>query len=123
MEDRSIQLEFTQLLSQFSDGRLNDAELARLGALMQSDVDLRMQYLEYCQMHALLRSEHGLLTSWSPSYTSLDSSKTRTVGRWVRYAGTRRFAAAASLLVVATLLLVARMGVRKCQSEVPRLPS
>ncbi len=55
MEDRNIQLEFVQLLSLFSDGRLNDAELVRLGLLMQSDVELRKQYLEYCQMHALLR--------------------------------------------------------------------
>jgi anti-sigma factor RsiW len=63
MGDRINQVEFAQLLSMFLDGRLNDAELARLGALILSDVALKKQYLEYCQMLALLRSEHGLLTS------------------------------------------------------------
>ena len=115
MEDRNIQLEFAQLLSLFSDGRLNDAELVRLGLLMQSDVELRKQYLEYCQMHALLRSEHGLLMSWSPRYTAPNTFSIRSLYDWIHFVGARRFAAAASLLFVATLLLLATYG----RSQVP----
>src|SRR3954451_6583420 len=110
MADCGIQLEFSQLLSQLSDSGLNDAEVARLGTLMQSDVELRKEYLEYCQMHALLRSEHGLLTSWSPCYSSHDPSSTRSDGRWARVVGARRFAAAASIFAAVTILLVASYG-------------
>ena len=66
MNDKQQQRpEFERLLSQLSDGRLNDDEVRRLGNLLELDPALRKQYLDYCQMHALLRSEHGLLTSWS----------------------------------------------------------
>jgi hypothetical protein len=57
--------EFDRLLSQLSDGRLGDEDVRRLGQILELDAALRRQYLDYCQMHALLRSEHGLLTSWS----------------------------------------------------------
>ncbi len=59
------QPEFDRLLSQLSDGRLGEDDVRRLGNLLELDAALRRQYLDYCQMHALLRSEHGLLTSWS----------------------------------------------------------
>ena len=45
---------------------------------------------------------------------------TRIVSRWIHYVGTRRFAAAASLLAVVTLLLVATYGRPKHPCEVPR---
>lgn len=89
---------------------MNDAELVRLGVLMHSDMDLRKQYLVYCQMHALLRSEQGLLASWSPSYASHDPPATKSFARRFHFVRTRRFAAAASLMAVVTLLLVATYG-------------
>ncbi len=64
-ENLNHQPEFDRLLGQLSDGRLGDDDLRRLGNLLELDATLRRQYLDYCQMHALLRSEHGLLTSWS----------------------------------------------------------
>ena len=44
---------------------------------------MRRQYLDYCQMHALLRSEHGLLTSWSATA----GRDRRRPSRYVRSAG------------------------------------
>jgi hypothetical protein len=60
------QFEFEQLLRQLTEGNLAPPELQRLGELLESSFAFRQHYLDYCQMHALLRTEHGLLTSWSP---------------------------------------------------------
>lgn len=65
MNDQQLNPEFKWLLSQLADGRLGDDDRRRLGKFLESDPELRKHYLEYCQVHALLRSEHGLLTSWS----------------------------------------------------------
>ncbi len=63
MDDRSQNFEFERLLGQLSDGSLSELDRKYLSQLLESDRDLRRRYLEYCQMHALLRSEHGLLTA------------------------------------------------------------
>jgi hypothetical protein len=63
MNERNVE-QFEALLSRFSDAALNDAELAELGRLIACDRALRGRYLDYCQMHAMLRAEHGLLASW-----------------------------------------------------------
>jgi ferric-dicitrate binding protein FerR (iron transport regulator) len=56
--------QFEALLSRISDTGLDEAELEELGRLIESSPQLRHLYLEYCQMHGLLRAEHGLLASW-----------------------------------------------------------
>jgi hypothetical protein len=55
---------FNSLLRPFVDGEMDGAQLAELGRLIESDATLRHEYLEYCQIHGLLRAEHGLLASW-----------------------------------------------------------
>jgi hypothetical protein len=55
---------FEALLSRLTDVGLDDVELQQLGRLIESDRTLRCQYLEYCQIHGMLRAEHGLLASW-----------------------------------------------------------
>src|SRR5688500_15460636 len=57
---------FELLLSHLSEGGLSEDEAVELGKLMELDRALRCRYLEYCQIHALLRAEHGLIASWSP---------------------------------------------------------
>lgn len=57
--------EFERLLAKLIEDALDPSEVVHLGALIESDATLRRRYLEHCQMHALLRSEHGLLTAWS----------------------------------------------------------
>jgi Concanavalin A-like lectin/glucanases superfamily/FecR protein len=69
MGSQMEQSDFEQLLSRFSEGGLNPSEHNRLGLLIESDKSRRQQYLEYCQIHAILRSEHGLLTAWAPPTT------------------------------------------------------
>ena len=66
MDSQIDQADFEQLLSGISEGRLEPSERKRLGHLIESDQTRRQLYLEYCQIHAILRSEHGLLTAWSP---------------------------------------------------------
>jgi len=96
------QREFDRLLSQLSDGRLGAEEVRRLGNLLALDAALRRQYLDYCQMHALLRSEHGLLTSWSA--TAGQQEEDREVpsrGWWLNRRCQLRWAVAAIFIAVA----------------------
>jgi hypothetical protein len=110
MDDSDQRREFDRLLSQLSDGRLGADDVRRLGSLLESDAELRRQYLDYCQMHALLRSEHGLLTSWSvtacrPDVDSFDNSL-RAKFRFLSRRASLRFATAAVFMVVALGLAV-----------------
>jgi hypothetical protein len=66
MSDPANVKRFEVLLRQLSDARLSDVESGELGAIIESCPVLRGRYLEYCQMHAMLRAEHGLLSSWEP---------------------------------------------------------
>lgn len=101
--DRQIdQAEFEQLLCRFPEGRLDPSERERLGHLIESDRTRRMVYLEYCQIHAILRSEHGLLTAWSPTTIQADGTSRDalcTSWRWRR--SVVYFAAAAVIMFVA----------------------
>src|SRR3712207_3807082 len=59
-----VNQQFERLLSKLTDAVLDEGEIRELGALIASDARLRNRYLEYCQIHAMLRAEHGLLASW-----------------------------------------------------------
>jgi ferric-dicitrate binding protein FerR (iron transport regulator) len=72
MDNQIEQADFEQLLSRFSEGCLEPSERKRLGLLIESDQARRQLYLEYCQIHAILRSEHGLLAAWSPPTSQAD---------------------------------------------------
>lgn len=52
------------LLSKVTEGGLSPSEGAKLAEFIQRDQSFRDLYLAYCQMHAMLRDEHGLLASW-----------------------------------------------------------
>jgi hypothetical protein len=108
-DNQQPQPEFDRLLSQLADGRLSDDDRQQLGAMLECDPALRAKYLEYCQMHSLLRSEHGLLTSWSPAASQAGDAAFRSeLPR--RPWSTRRLpfhlAVAASLIAVAVGLSV-----------------
>ncbi len=57
---------FESLLQRVFDGKLTDAERECLAAMIEADPARRAAYLEHCQFHALLRSEHGLLAACAP---------------------------------------------------------
>src|SRR4051812_1428765 len=72
MDSQIDQADFEQLLSRLSETGLDSTERKGLALLIESDQSRRQQYLEYCQIHAILRSEHGLLTAWSPPSVHAD---------------------------------------------------
>jgi hypothetical protein len=67
MSEHDDKRQFESLLSRLTDGGLDDVQLQQLGRFIESDENCRSRYLEYCQMHGLLRAEHGLLASWGMS--------------------------------------------------------
>jgi hypothetical protein len=98
IDDRN-KLDFERLLSQLAEGTLEQSDIQRLGVLLESDPTMRRAYLDYCQMHALLRSEHGLLTAWSASGATTDDAAKQFPRRWI----TRRtalYSAAAAIFIV-----------------------
>src|SRR6476620_3702342 len=102
MDSQIEHADFEQLLSRFSEGCLEPSERKRLGLLIESDQARRRLYLEYCQIHAILRSEHGLLTAWSPTTSQADGEPQNTFcesWRWRRQVV--YLAAAAAFLIVA----------------------
>ncbi len=102
MKDHSQHLDFERLLGQLTEVGLSPSDHQQLGAIIEADRILRRRYLDYCQMHALLRSEHGLLTALSaPADQSNDSHVPRSQHRRIRVRTLFTWAAAASLLIVA----------------------
>jgi ferric-dicitrate binding protein FerR (iron transport regulator) len=51
------------ILAKLMDSGLDEQELRELGFAIESNPDARQRYLEYCQIHGLLRAEHGVLAS------------------------------------------------------------
>ncbi len=90
---------FDQLLARISEGGLSLEERERLGALMAGSEALRKRYLEHCQMHAILRSEHGLLTGWSPPSDEGWRLSRASRSKTLRRAGAVLLAVAASIAV------------------------
>jgi len=87
-----IRPELEELLGAMSEDQLDAAGTKRLSQILREHPDARQFYLDYCQMHALLESAHGVL----------QALENPAVGR-------RRFlvwsAAAAAVLVVAGAFL------------------
>src|SRR5262252_617270 len=84
-----IRPEIEALLGALAESRLDAAGRSRLSALLREHPEARQFYLDYCQMHALLVSAHGLLRAME------DPSKARRA-RWAW------LGAAAAILVAAT---------------------
>jgi ferric-dicitrate binding protein FerR (iron transport regulator) len=88
-----IRPELEALLAAMTDGTLDGAGKRRLSTILREHPDARQFYLDYCQMHALLQSAHGVLQA-----LEAPSAARRRRGAWI--------AAAASLLVAAAGLFV-----------------
>ena len=56
-----IRPELEALLGAMTEGRLDADGKRRLAAILRDHPDARQFYLDYCQMHALLQSAHGVL--------------------------------------------------------------
>ena len=64
-----IRPELEALLAALSDGTLDAAAKKRLSQILREHPDARQFYLDYCQMHALLQSAHGVLQSFEAPST------------------------------------------------------
>ena len=64
--EEDVLREMAGLLGAMTDARLDDAGRRRLAQLVREEPEARRLYLDYCQMHALLRSAHGVLTALEP---------------------------------------------------------
>lgn len=56
-----IRPELEELLGAMSEGQLDAGGTKRLSRILREHPDARQFYLDYCQMHALLESAHGVL--------------------------------------------------------------
>ena len=80
--------DFRILLQRLVDGELSDSERTLVADMMGTDVTLRAAYLDHCQMHALLQSEHGLLAASAPEGGDFAADVSqRGVVRRIIYAG------------------------------------
>lgn len=57
--DQDVPREMAALLGMMTEARLDEAGRRRLAELVSKEPEARRLYLDYCQMHALLRSAHG----------------------------------------------------------------
>lgn len=92
-----IRPELEALLGAMAEGLLDGAGAKRLSQILKEHPDARQFYLDYCQMHALLQSAHGVLQAMEDP----------AVGRRRILAWT---AAAAAVLVVAGAAFFSRGG-------------
>ncbi|HXG62846.1 MAG TPA: FecR family protein [Planctomycetota bacterium] len=61
-----VRPEFEALLAGLLDGRLETSERERLFRILRESSDARRMYLDFCQMHAILVSAHGVLQAFGP---------------------------------------------------------
>src|SRR4051794_29473126 len=108
MDSSSFHPDFAALLGRLSDDRLDSDGVEQLGKLLEAEPELRRYFVEYCQMHALLRSEHGLLSAWSPAYATTSSVSARTT-RWMTV-NMARIAAVAALVLMAAGIPIVKYG-------------
>jgi ferric-dicitrate binding protein FerR (iron transport regulator) len=84
------------LLGAMTDAQLEDAGRRRLAQLVREEPEARRLYLDYCQMHALLRSAHGVLSALEPP-----AGLRRRRGGWMAVgAAVLALAATAALVMV-----------------------
>jgi ferric-dicitrate binding protein FerR (iron transport regulator) len=89
-----IRPELEALLAALSDGTLDAAQKKRLSQILREHPDARQFYLDYCQMHALLTTAHGVLQAFEAPSTA----RRRSLG-WIA-------AAAAALLLSGTVFFL-----------------
>lgn len=64
--EQDVLREMAVLLGAMTDAKLDDAGRRRLAQVVREEPEARKLYLDYCQMHAILRSAHGVLTALEP---------------------------------------------------------
>jgi ferric-dicitrate binding protein FerR (iron transport regulator) len=64
--EQDVLREMAGLLGAMTDVALDDAGRRRLAQLVREEPEARKLYLDYCQMHAMLRSAHGVLSALEP---------------------------------------------------------
>ncbi|MBI3857698.1 MAG: FecR domain-containing protein [Planctomycetes bacterium] len=101
-----IRPELEALLGALPEGKLDAAGKKRLAEILKEHPEARQFYLEYCQMHALLQSAHGVLHA-----LEIPSVARRRRLAW--------FAAAAALLLVAAGAVLLRDASRVDASVAP----
>jgi ferric-dicitrate binding protein FerR (iron transport regulator) len=108
-EELALSEELDRLLSRMTETQFSPEERRRLGELIQGNSEWRQRYLDYCQMHAILLNEHGLLASTTmPSRDLLDQiSSYRRHAIWL---------VLAAILMIACLPL---LGLRSSRSSIP----
>jgi ferric-dicitrate binding protein FerR (iron transport regulator) len=92
MNDQDDFRDFDSLLSKLIDSGLEERELHELSLAIASNPCARQRYLEVCQIHGLLRAEHGLMASLGvrdgpmsaalPPSPSKPRSRIRTLALW-----------------------------------------
>jgi hypothetical protein len=112
MNDEVGKLSFEELLSRLTDEGLDESEFAELGSFIESDSELRRRYLEYCQIHGLLRSEHGLLASWGVPELEVNQAAS-PANRWRSW----RNPAITMWLVAAALMAVMAIPIWRLASD------
>jgi hypothetical protein len=95
---------FDLLLGKLSEAALTDVERDELRRAVESSPVLRGRYLDYCQMHALLRAEHGLLASWEAAEIQPLVSKRAT--SWQSHLTRRSLGAFAAIVSLACVIAV-----------------
>ncbi len=93
--------EMACLLGAMTEARLDEAGRRRLADLVGREPEARRLYMDYCQMHALLRSAHGVLTALEPP----DHRR-----RAVRFAAAIAALASAAAVLFVTLWVVRPTG-------------
>jgi len=89
-----IRPELEALLAALSDGTLDPAAKKRLSQILREHPDARQFYLDYCQMHALLQSAHGVLQA-----LEAPAAVRRRLRTWIA-------AAAAAILIAGTVVVL-----------------
>ncbi len=94
--EEDVLREMAGLLGAMTDAKLDDAGRRRLAQLVREEPEARKLYLDYCQMHALLRSAHGVLTALEPP----ERQRRRRVGWMAVGVAVLALAATAALVMV-----------------------
>ena len=94
--EQDILREMAGLLGAMTDAQLEGPGRRRLAQLVCEEPEARRLYLDYCQMHALLRSAHGVLVALEPA----EAPRRRPAGWQAVGVAVLALAATAMLLMV-----------------------
>lgn len=91
--------ELCELLVQAEGDTLNEQASRRLAEILKSDPDALRFYIDYCQTHAILAWEHGVLGGLNDCASAPAMDEKRPLGRRPLYRSKWAWAVAASILL------------------------